>query len=95
MEDVREQLKQLNTEVAALAAEVKDAKAAWLDATDRQQKDDLKEVYNDIKEKEKRVQPQLDARRAVLEAKLPGAGERRMVSVLIFIVLCSGALLLR
>ena len=74
---MREQLKQLNTEVAALAAEVKDAKNAWLSATDAQREAKLKEVYNDLKEKEKEL---LDARRA-LEAKLPGAGERSMLNI--------------
>ena len=83
MDDVREQLKQLNKEVAALAAEVKDAREAWLNAADTQREAKLKEVYDDLKEEKKLVLPQLlDARRA-LEAKLPGAGERSMVSVLI------------
>ena len=83
MDDVREQLKQLNTEVAALAVKVEAAREAWLSATDTLREAKLKEVYNDLKEKEKQVLPQLlDARRA-LEAKLPGAGERSMLSVLI------------
>ena len=79
MDDVREQLKQLNTEIPPLAAKVETAREAWLSAADRQQKDDLKEVYNDLKEKEKQL---LDDRRA-LQAKLPGAGERKLVSVII------------
>ena len=87
MDDVREQLKQLNTEVAALAAEVKDAKNAWLSATDTQREAKLKEVYNDLKEKEKR----LDARRALLEAKLPGSGERNLVSVIISPTFANGS----
>ena len=85
-----QRLAKLDTEVAALAAEVKDAKNAWLSATDTQREAKLKEVYNDLKEKEKQVLPQLlDARRA-LEAKLPGAGERSTVSVLMSPMFANG-----
>ena len=75
MDDVREQLKQLNSEVAALAAKVE---AAW-ELYKRTNNSDDKQHYEDLKEEKKEL---LDARRA-LEAKLPGAGERSTLSVLI------------
>ena len=66
------QLEQLNEEIAALNPEVKAAKKDWLSATDPRQEAKLEKVYEDLKKKEER----LDSRRAELEAKLPGAGER-------------------
>ena len=73
MDDVREQLKQLNKEVAALAADIKDA---WEVYKSKSNPED-KQHYEYLKEKEKQL---LDDRRA-LQAKLPGAGERSMVSL--------------
>ena len=71
MDPVKQQLDQLNMEVAAVIAKVEAAQAAWLSSEDPQQKADLKEVYEDLKEEKKRLQ---EGRRA-LEAKLSGPGE--------------------
>ena len=74
-----QRLEKLDNETAALATEVKNAKNKWLSATDPQQEAKLQKVYEDLtKERE-----QLDSRRKELEATLPGAGERSIVSVLI------------
>jgi chromosome segregation ATPase len=69
---LKEQLEQLRNENAALAPDVKAARAAWLSNTDPQQEPKLEKVYQDLSEKDK----QLNSRRAELEAKLPSAGER-------------------
>ena len=68
MDPVKERLEQLDEEAAALAAEVKDAWKVYKRANNP----DDKQHYEDLKEKGKR----LDTRRAELETKLPGAGER-------------------
>ena len=65
---MREQLKQLKTEIPPLAAKVE---AAW-ELYKRTNNSDDKQHYEDLKEEKKEL---LAARRA-LEAKLPGAGER-------------------
>ncbi|KAK9908945.1 hypothetical protein WJX75_005039 [Coccomyxa subellipsoidea] len=72
MDLLKEQLEQLRNENAALAPDVKAARAAWLSNTDPQQEPKLEKVYQDLSEKDK----QLNSRRAELEAKLPSAGER-------------------
>ena len=75
MDPLKQQLDQLNREVAAVIAKVEAAQAAWLSSEDPQQKADLKEVYEDLKEEKIRLLPSLLEERRALEAKLPGPGE--------------------
>lgn len=75
MGTVARQLEQVNQEIAAQSAEVKAAKEAWLNAEALQKKADLKEVYEDAKEKQKHL---LQDRQA-LYAMLSSPGEPNML----------------
>lgn len=61
-------VKRLDKEIAAVTADVKDAWKAYKSTKDPEDK----QHYEDLKER-------LDTRRAELEAKLPGPGERSML----------------
>ncbi|EIE21360.1 hypothetical protein COCSUDRAFT_66844 [Coccomyxa subellipsoidea C-169] len=70
MDAASKQLEQLDQEIADITAEAKEAKEAWLSASDPQQKADLKEIWQQL---QVRVQA-IDFRRSKLEDKLGTPG---------------------
>ncbi len=70
MDTASKQLEQLDQEIADITAEAKEAKEAWLSASDPQQKADLKEIWQQL---QVRVQA-IDFRRSKLEDKLGTPG---------------------